>query len=47
MRGVEYAEIVTQNGRRYPVHGIVAEDPAHDLILLATGIPRPRREAFP
>ena len=39
LRGVDHAEIVTQNGQRYPVHGIVAEDPAHDLILLSTGIP--------
>jgi S1-C subfamily serine protease len=39
MRGVDHAEIVTHQGRRYPVHGIVAEDPANDLILLSTGIP--------
>jgi S1-C subfamily serine protease len=41
LRGVDHAEIVTQNGQRYPVFGIVAEDPAHDLILLSTGIPPP------
>ena len=47
MRGVDQAEIVTQNGRRYPVHGIVAEDPAHDLILLATGIPPSEARGLP
>jgi hypothetical protein len=40
MRGVDHAEIVTHQGQRYPVHGVVAEDPANDLILLSTGIPR-------
>jgi hypothetical protein len=40
MRGVDHAEIVTHQGQKYPVHGIVAEDPANDLIVLATGIPR-------
>ena len=39
MQGVTHAEIVTHRGQRYPVHGIVAEDPANDLILLSTGIP--------
>lgn len=47
LRGVESAEIVTQNGQRYPVHGIVAEDPAHDLILLATGIPPEEAPGLP
>ena len=40
MRGVDHAEIVTHQGQKYPVHGIVAEDAANDLIVLATGIPR-------
>lgn len=39
MRGVDHAEIVTHQGQKYPVHGIVAEDPANDLILLSTGAP--------
>ena len=39
MRGVEHAEIVTQQGQKYPVRGVVAEDAANDLILLSTGIP--------
>jgi uncharacterized membrane protein len=39
MQGVTHAEIVTHRGQRYPVHGIVAEDAANDLILLSTGIP--------
>jgi S1-C subfamily serine protease len=39
MQGVTHAEIVTHRGQRYPVHGIVAEDSANDLILLSTGIP--------
>jgi len=47
LRGVEHAEIVTQNGQRYPVHGIVAEDPAHDLILLSTGIPPSDARSLP
>ncbi len=38
MRGVEHAEIVTHQGQKYPVRGVVAEDPANDLILLSTGI---------
>jgi hypothetical protein len=39
MQGVTHAEIVTHRGQKYPVHGVVAEDAAHDLILLSTGIP--------
>ncbi len=39
MRGVTQAEIVTHRGQRYPVNGVVAEDPANDLIMLSTGIP--------
>ena len=39
MHGVTHAEIVTHRGQRYPVHGVVAEDAANDLILLSTGIP--------
>jgi S1-C subfamily serine protease len=39
MRGVTQAEIVTHRGQRYPVKGVVAEDPANDLIMLSTGIP--------
>ena len=39
MQGVEHAEIITHRGQKYPVHGIVAEDAANDLILLSTGIP--------
>jgi hypothetical protein len=39
MQGVTHAEIVTHRGQRYPVHGVVAEDAANDLILLSTGIP--------
>lgn len=38
MRGVDHAEIVTHQGQKYPVRGIVAEDPANDLIVLSTGI---------
>jgi hypothetical protein len=39
MRGVDHAEIITHRGQRYPVHGVVAEDAANDLIVLSTGIP--------
>ena len=39
MQGVEHAVITTHRGQKYPVHGVVAEDPANDLILLSTGIP--------
>ena len=39
MQGVTHAEIVTYRGQKYPVHGVVAEDAANDLILLSTGIP--------
>jgi hypothetical protein len=39
MQGVTHAEIVTHRGQKYPVQGVVAEDAAHDLILLSTGIP--------
>ena len=38
MQGVTHAEIVTHRGQKYPVQGVVAEDAAHDLILLSTGI---------
>ncbi|HET6488934.1 MAG TPA: trypsin-like peptidase domain-containing protein [Syntrophales bacterium] len=39
VQGATQAEIVTDRGRRYPVKGIVAEDPANDLVMLSTGIP--------
>ena len=39
MRGVTQAEIMTHRGQKYPVHGIVAEDPINDVILLSTGVP--------
>jgi hypothetical protein len=39
MLDVTQAEIVTHRGQKYPVNGVVAEDPANDLIMLSTGIP--------
>lgn len=39
VRGATQAEIVTNRGQRYPVNGVVAEDPANDLVMLSTGIP--------
>jgi hypothetical protein len=39
MLGVTQAEIVTHRGQKYPVKGVVAEDPVNDLVMLSTGIP--------
>jgi S1-C subfamily serine protease len=39
MRGVTQAEVMTHRGQKYPVNGIVAEDPINDVILLSTGVP--------
>jgi S1-C subfamily serine protease len=39
MRGVTQAEVMTHRGQKYPVYGIVAEDPINDVIILSTGVP--------
>ena len=39
MRGVTEAEVMTHRGQKYPVRGIVAEDPINDVILLSTDVP--------